>query len=108
MGMQTDNAPLDGRESTAQLIARINRELDRLQRDMHELSARVDSMVPGADIHQHHDDHVEIHETRVERRRMWSNLRSQALAGFVMAVLGGLFGVIGYAAVAWVKATGGG
>ena len=108
MGMQTDNAPLEGRESTAQLIARINRELDRFQRDVHELSARIDAMVPGADIHRHHDDHVEIHEMRVERRRMWSNLRSQALAGFVMATTGGAFGVLAYAVTTWVRATGGG
>jgi len=108
MGMQTDNTPLEGRESTGQLIARINRELDRLQHDVHELAARMDAMVPGADIHRHHDDHVEIHESRVERRRMWSNLRSQALAGFVMAVTGGAFGVLAYAAAAWVKSTGGG
>jgi len=108
MGMQTDNAPMEGRESTAQLIARINRELDRLQRDVHELAARIDAMVPGADFHRHHDDHAEMHEARVERRRTWSNLKSQALAGFVMAVAGAIFGVLAYATTAWVKTIGGG
>lgn len=103
MGMQTDNATLEGRESTAQLIARINREIDRLQRDVHALSALIDSLVPGADYHRHHDDHVEIHEQRIERRRMWSNLRSQALAGFVMAAAGGAIGVLVYAATAWIR-----
>lgn len=107
MGLQTDNAPLEGRESTAQLIARINRELDRLQRDVHELAARMDSMIPGADYHRHHDDHVELHETRAERRRMWLNLKSQAVAGLMMATAGAVFGILAYAALAWVKANGG-
>ena len=106
MGMQTDNAPLYGRESTAQLIARINRELDRLQHDVHELAARIDAMIPETDIHQHHDDHIEIRETRIERRRVWSNLKSQALAGLMMAVASAMIGIVAYASVMFIRGGG--
>lgn len=108
MGMQTDNAPLQDRESTGQLIARIMREFDRMQRDHHALSALIDSLIPDVDYRQHHEDHIQIRDSRIERRRMWSNLKSQAIAGVVMAIAGGAFGVLAYAITAWVKQTGGG
>ena len=107
MGMQTDNVPLEGRNSTAQLIERINRDLDRLQKDLHELSHRMDAMMPGADFRLHYDHHVDITENTVERRRLWSNLRSQALAGVMMAIGGGFLALIVYATTQYVK-TGGG
>jgi len=106
MGMQTDNAPLDGRTSTAQLIDRINRDLDRLQRDVHELAHRLDAMMPGADDRLHYEHHVDITEATVERRRLWSNIRSQAMGGVMMAIGGGMIALVVYAVAQYVR-TGG-
>lgn len=106
MGMQTDNAPLEIKWSTSQLVARINRELDRLQRDVHELASRMDSMVPGADFHQHYEDHVELHEVRMERKRMWRELRTKAVVGLFMALSSAMIGVLSYALAAWFKERG--
>ena len=106
MGMQTDNAPLDGRTSTSQLIDRINRDLDRLQRDVHELSCRLDAIMPGADDRLHYEHHVDITEATVERRRLWSNIRSQAMGGVMMAIGGGMIALVVYAVAQYVR-TGG-
>lgn len=102
MGMPTDNAPLEGRSSMGQLIDRINREIDRLQRDVHELSSRVDSMAPGADIHRHHDDHIEIRDRRLERAQLLRTLKAQSIWGVLAFFAMGAAGVIGYALNAWV------
>lgn len=85
---------MEGRTSLVQLMDQIGSRIDRLQRDHHELSLRLDSMIPDADDNRHYDDHSEIKELRIERRRFWSNLRSQAVAGVVMAAGGGLVGWI--------------
>lgn len=86
MGLPTDNAPLEGRSSLGQLIDRINREIDRLQRDVHELSARVDSAFPGADVHRHHDDHTQIREAEIDRKHLMRTLKTQAVWGVIGAV----------------------
>ena len=107
MGMQTDNVPLEGRDSTAQLISRINRDLDRLQRDIHEVTVRLDAMIPDADDRRHYDDHVDIRDVRADRRKLWGNLRSQGAAGVMMAIGAGLMAVIVYAVQQFVKTRGG-
>jgi hypothetical protein len=63
-------------------------------------------MVPGADIHQHHDDHIEIRETRIERRRIWSTLKAQALGGLMMAIASAMIGIVAYASVMFIRGGG--
>jgi len=71
-------------------------EMDVLRQDMYKLAALVDSAFVGADYNAHRSDHIEIIERRIERRRFWSNLRAQSIAGALMAVGGALAGWLAY------------
>ena len=47
-----------------------------------ELSARVDSMIPGGDHEQHYTDHLDIATDRMERIRIRLDTASRIRSGF--------------------------
>lgn len=103
MPLPTEPAPLETKMSTQELIYRIHRKINDLERTMHEFHALVDTAFPGADFNKHRGDHERIHEKEVERRRLWSNLKTQALAGVMMFAAGAFVSVVGFAVVSYIK-----
>lgn len=101
--LPTEPAPLETKMSTQELIYRIHRKINELERTMHEFHSLVDTAFPGADFNKHRDDHEKIRETEVERRRLFSNLRTQALEGLMMFTASALIGLIAFAAVSYIK-----
>ena len=107
MALPTEPSPLETKLSTQELIYRIHRKLNELEHSMHEFHALLDTAFPGADLNRHRTDHEEIHEKNIERRRLWSNLRSQALAGVMMFAASAVIGLIVFSVTSYLKHGGG-
>lgn len=101
--LPTDPGPLETKLSTQEMIYRIHRKLNQLEHEMHSVHALVDTAFPGADYNKHRTDHEVIHERNIERRRLFSNLKSQAIAGLMMFTASAIIGLIAFAAVSYIK-----
>ena len=74
--------------SDRELLGMYNAKLQELERLHHELSARFDASIPGADTNQHHADHQDIYDRRVNDKKLWADVRSRILAGVILALVG--------------------
>jgi len=93
MTLPTEPAPLE-KMSTLEMVHRIHREINALQRSVTELELRVESAFPGADFNRHRTDHEAIHEAEHDAKQLkkdlWTRSVTGAWVGFWSLVIAGL------------------
>lgn len=91
---------VQGKRVSEMTLSELAQYVESLQ---HEISARIDAMIPGGDDDQHYADHIEQANKRLSAERMKEETRIRVRAGFI---LGGTALVIIFAGLTILKTLG--
>jgi hypothetical protein len=67
-------------------VHQIRSDLQKIERLVHELSARLDSAFPGADLSRHYSEHEQSADRRRKRHLFWGSMWEKSIFGATMGI----------------------